>query len=233
MHSLSVIIPAHNEQDRIEKTIIQFIEWYRKKLDWFEIIIVNNGSTDQSHTVIDRISSAFAEVKYLDIPTAGKGLAIKHGISHALGEFVLIADADCSTDPLEVLKLLKKAATGSDIVIGSRNLPQSITERALLRKLIAAPMNLFANVYLSTRVSDHFCGFKLFTNEAASAIFKLQRIKGYSYDPEILYIARIHNFEISEIPIVWQEKPNSRIKFMDIFRILFDILIIRKIHNKV
>lgn len=231
MPELSIIIPAHNEQDRIEPTVREYVQWCKaQKIAW-EMILVNSASQDKTDNIIKRLAKEFLEIKCITLEIAGKGLAVKTGVLRAGGKYILFTDADCATLPNEVSKLILHIKQDNDLVIGTRNSSGLDVKRSFIRKTLAKIMNSFTNIYLKTELSDHYCGFKLFTAESAKKIFSIQKIDGYSFDPEILFVANKLGYKIAEVPIKWEEKPGSKLRIFSIFEILFDLLRIKKLHG--
>ena len=231
MNKLSIVIPAYNEQDRLKETCEKYSSWCRSEAILFEIIIVNNGSIDGTANLITNLTEADKDLKGFTLPAPGKGLAVKTGVLCAKGDYILVTDADCATEPDQILKLMWQLNAGMDIAIGSRNMPTSFAPRSLQRKLISKIMNFVSNSYLNTGISDHFCGFKLFTREFGESVYARQKITGFSADPEILFIAQQSGYQISEVPIKWQEKPGSKIRVTSICQIVWDLLMIKQLHK--
>jgi dolichyl-phosphate beta-glucosyltransferase len=231
MTRLSIVIPAYNEQFRLKNTCEEYKNWCVIKAIPFEIIIVNNGSRDNTERLVNLLSQRHQNIKGITLSEPGKGLAVKTGVLCSKGDYILVADADCATKPDQIAKLIRRLEEGADLAIGSRNIKPYIVSRSAPRKLIATVMNYLANFYLQTRISDHFCGFKMYKKQSAQDIFARQKIIGFSADPEVLFIAQKFGYEISEVPIEWREQPGSKVKLRDIFRIIWDLLSIKDLHR--
>jgi dolichyl-phosphate beta-glucosyltransferase len=231
MLELSIIIPAHNEQNCLEGTVKEYAQWCRvQKFSW-EIILVDSCSQDKTSDIIKQFNEEMEEIKCTSIKIGGKGSAIKKGLSKAKGKYILFTDADCSVLPDDINILMVHLKKDSDIAIGNRHISESNVDRSFARNSISKSINFLTSIYLKTNITDHFCGFKLFTAEVARKIFYMQRIKGFSFDPEILFIAKKLGYKITEAPITWKEKPDSKLHFFSIFKIIFDILRIKKLHK--
>jgi dolichyl-phosphate beta-glucosyltransferase len=228
---LSVIVPAFNEEKRILSTLERIHTFLSTRSDETEVIVVDDGSTDCTREVT---KEAFSKYKIshrliLNGQNRGKGYSIKNGMLDAKGDYVFFTDADEST-PIETVDLfIKTIDTGFDIVIGSRALPDSKIEirQNVLRELMGKCFNRLARLLTIRGIHDSQCGFKCFKREVACRLFSLQKIDGFSFDVEILYLAQKFGYKIAEIPITWRNSPASTVRiatdpikmFWDLFRI--------------
>ena len=232
---LSVVIPAYNEEERISQTLEHMISFLKRQGYRSEIIVVDDGSTDQTSVAASQQLKDFSHRILRNSPHQGKGAAVKRGMLAAVGEYLLFSDADMSTPIEEVgrfIDLLKKG--NYDCVIGSRALPESQLEvrQGLFRETIGKIFNFLARRLSFQGISDSQCGFKCFKREAAHDLFGRQRLKGFSFDAEILYLAQRRGYRILEAPVIWRNSAKSRVQILsDPFRMFFDLLRIRRLHR--
>lgn len=229
---LSVIIPAYNEEKRIRKTLELIVTYLDKKKHNYEIIVVNDGSTDKTkEVVLECIKDARnKKIKIQSNPcNKGKGYSVKQGFLAATKLWVLFTDADLST-PIEELETCIRHAGTAAVVIGSRNLPMSqiVVKQPFLRSTLGKLFPSFVRLLLLPKIRDSQCGFKLFRKDVAAAIAQRQRIDGFCFDVEQLYIARQLGFVIQEVPITWSNDERSKIHVVrDSILMFFDLLRIR------
>lgn len=226
---LSLIIPVYNEEKRIHnlKSIISYVK-KNKKIS--EIIIVNDGSTDKTNKLLKDIAGTHPITIISYKKNRGKGYAIKKGVLAAKGTHVVFIDIDLST-PLSTIGPLVKQIPHFDIVIGTRkNKEAKLKQRQpLLRELMGKSFTFLSQTLLRVYVTDFTCGFKCFTKKAAVKIFSQQRIERWSFDAEALFLAKKLNFSIGELPVVWKNDPNTKVKFpQDILISIYELLIIIK-----
>jgi dolichyl-phosphate beta-glucosyltransferase len=200
----SIVIPAYNEANRIPRTLERVLAFIKAKSWDAEVIVVNDGSTDETAAVVRRFSAQYPAVCLIDNPVnCGKGQAIRDGVRHATGDVILFTDADNSTPIEDIEKLLPALADGADIAIGSRWVdPKLQTEpQPWYRRLNGRVYNLLLRTILGMDFKDTQNGFKAFTRQAAKSIFSLQKIAGWGFDAETLYLARNFGFTVREIPV--------------------------------
>ena len=219
MSSLSIIIPAYNEEARLGLTLEKIAEaWNRKQmrnLELKQIIVANDGSTDRTKEIAESWTPRLpVEVAQLD-RNRGKGAAVRAGVQRANAELVLIYDADGAAPILEVNKLCTELQKESaDIAIGSRlGTADSLVTMSLLRRLIGRVYHALC-ASLVPNLKDTACGCKLFKTEIAKKLFKLQRIDRFSFDVEILAIALIKKYRIVEVPLSWTAIPESKVRLV-------------------
>ncbi len=231
---LSIVIPAFNEETRILPTLEQIGLFLVAEGLNAEILVVNDGSTDRTPEVVeDRISSfkSIATLRVLQNPgNRGKGYSVRHGMLRAQGERVLFTDSDLSS-PIEEYRKLAAPLDGGEasIAFGSRGLKESLvqTHQSWWREYSGRTFNIIVRTIAGLPFRDTQCGFKLFTGEAARAVFPLQTIDGFGFDVEILYIARKLGFRIVEIPVVWRDVAGSRVRLSSGARAFLDVLRVR------
>jgi len=224
---ISIIIPAYNEEKRINKTLETILSYLQKKKYDYELIVVNDGSTDKTKDVVLEFKNK--QITVIDnLKNMGKGYSVKHGFLAATKEWILFSDADLST-PIEELETFFRYKD-YDVIIGSRNLPDSliVVKQPLLRSTLGKIFPFFVQMLLLPGIRDSQCGFKLFRKDAAKKIAALQTIDGFCFDAEQLYIAKKFGFKIKEVPISWHNDERSKIKIVkDSVRMFVDLVRIR------
>lgn len=200
MVKLSIVIPCYNEEKRIEKTLEVILKYLKSKKYSFELIVVNDGSKDNTEKVVRK----FRKIKLISYsPNQGKGYAVRKGVLNSKGDYVLFCDADLST-PIEELEKLIKFVKDFDVVIASRAVKESDVEALGYRKFIGRGFAFLVNLLAVRGINDTQCGFKLFTKEAARKIFSKQRIDGWAFDVELLFLARKFGYKIKEVGVKWK-----------------------------
>jgi dolichyl-phosphate beta-glucosyltransferase len=211
---LSIVVPAYNEQARIGLTLIRTLEYLRQRSKSYELIVVDDGSTDETCRVVTEVAAGDERVRLLVQPqNRGKGAAVRRGVLEARGAYVLFMDADLATPIEEVETLLLYAHDGYDVVIGSRGLAASDIRRRQprARELMGRVFNLIVRSALLGGFRDTQCGFKLFSRAAARDLFGRQTIDGFAFDVEVLLLAKQSGLRIREVPVVWYHAPNSKV----------------------
>ena len=229
--NLSVVIPAYNEQTRIESTLRSVEDYLLNHAPAHEILVVNDGSTDGTLDVLQRLSDGISNLRILSYDqNMGKGYAVRKGMLAASGEMILLSDADLAA-PIEELPRLQAALSkGADVAIGSRDLPDSVRQvhQSSFREAGGRALNLLIQALAVPGIADTQCGFKLFTRPCAQAVFPHCFLNRFSFDVEVLYIARRLGFELAEIPINWAHKEGSKVNpINDGIRIVMDLVRIR------
>lgn len=189
---LSIVIPAYNERSRLSKTVRGTIEWCFRSVPSYEIIIVDDGSSDDTLAIAKSFSESIDRVFTLERPHLGKGAAVKEGMLSATRNYILFMDADGATPMEETGKLLAKMEEGFPVAIGSRAAggPMETTViSSFHRKLIGRIFATLVNLLAIPGIKDSQCGFKMFRKEAAKMLFRLQECNGFAFDVEILYLA--------------------------------------------
>ena len=210
----SIVIPAYNESERICNALDRVLEYIQQQRWDAEVIVVNDGSRDNTAELVRRYAAQHPAVRLLENPgNRGKGYSVRNGMSAASGELLLFTDADLSAPITEAGKLLAALADGADVAIGSRWMDPALqTERQpLYRQAAGRIFNLLLRVILGLRYKDTQCGFKAFTRRAAGFIFARQRIERWGFDPEILFIAGKMGLKIREVPVRWAHDVRSKI----------------------
>jgi len=232
---LSVIIPAYNEADHLPATLEDAYAWLRGHFDGtFEILVVDDGSRDATADSVEALMGRMPEMKLIRQPVNhGKGAAVRRGMLEADGAVRLFMDADHATHISELAKVLPVIQVGADVVIGSRQHPDSeiAQHQPWLREHMGKAFNLMMRIIIGLEMKDSQCGFKVFTTEAAQEIFSRQQLDGFSFDVEVLYLAAALQFNTVDIPVRWVNEPNSKVRILlDPLVMFIDLLRIRMIH---
>ncbi len=228
---LSILIPAYNEGKRIPKFLGELINFSSLNLERFEIIIIDDGSNDDTKDVVRSIIKNQENVRLISYSeNKGKGHAVLMGVLKARGEFVLFIDADGSIKPEEISNMYTFYRKNKyDIIVGSRiSLASNITNpQPLRRRLMSKIFNLYSNILFRININDLLCGFKGFTKNAAIQVFKNLKAFRWEFDVEILYLARKNKLKVYQLPIEWKHEEGSKIKPLDPIFILLNLIVLR------
>ncbi|MFN7016101.1 MAG: dolichyl-phosphate beta-glucosyltransferase [Fimbriimonadales bacterium] len=228
---LSVVIPAYNEETRIERTLQRIVEYLNGRGETYEILVVSDGSTDATESLVQRFAATHPQVQLLAYqPNRGKGYAVRYGILRARGERVLFSDADLATPIEELEKLEPYLDRGYSIAIGSRPLRESqlVVRQPFYREIAGRLFNKVVQLLAVRGIHDTQCGFKLFTRKAAYDIFSRCRLDGFSFDFESLFYAQRLGYPIAEVPIRWMHQEGSKVRLLrDGLRMLRDLVCLR------
>jgi dolichyl-phosphate beta-glucosyltransferase len=238
MH-LSIVIPAYNEKDNIEKQVLNQVHLYLKKQPYqYQVIIVDDGSTDGSPELLGKFVANKKHWQLIRNPHQGKAQTVATGVSQAQGNLVLFTDFDQATPISEIEKLLPFIGRGYDVIIGSREVKGSKREKEpWYRHLMGRGFNLFVKLFTIKGIRDTQCGFKLFKTEVAQELFAALVVYGPraettaftgAFDVELLYLAQKRGYRIAEVPIHWQHIPTTRVNpIKDSIRMFLDLVRIR------
>ena len=229
---LSVVIPAYNEEARIADTLREVVSYLGAQAYTWEVLVVDDGSSDATASLVKRASEECSDVHLVSVPHGGKGWAVNHGMLWASGEYRFLCDADLSMPVEQVSRFLPPQADHFDIAIGSREASGSrrIGE-PYRRHLMGRVYNLLVQLLAMPGLSDTQCGFKCFRRQAAQEIFPMQRLYGFAFDVEILFLARKRRLRIREVPIDWYYHAESKVKpLKDSLAMSMDILRLRWCH---
>jgi dolichyl-phosphate beta-glucosyltransferase len=229
---LSLVIPAFNEEKRLGATVAASIEWCKSQNWTYEIVIVDDGSSDSTLSLAKSFQATLPGVRAIACPHQGKGAAVRAGMLSAAGRYVLFMDADGATPLSQTKKLISPLERGSDVAIGSRNSEQSEAEMSPMRRLVGGLFARAVHLLAVGGIADSQCGFKMFRREVVAPVFARQQLQGFAFDVEILFIARRLGLGIVEVPIQWEAQPDSKVRiFRDAARMLWDISSVRWIHR--
>ncbi len=234
--NLSVVIPAYNEAERLPATLTRVREYLDRNARGYEVVVVNDGSTDATAEVVEELALTWPELRLLNNPgNRGKGFSVRNGVLNSRGDLVLFSDADLST-PIEELEKLVPKLDEFQVVIGSRGVKEADIQvrQPAHRELLGRAFNLAFQALLLPGIRDSQCGFKLFCRSAAMSSFGRATIDGFGFDGEVLYIARRLGFAICEVPVVWRNDERSKVSAIkDGTRMLSDLVTTRIRHRKV
>jgi len=235
--ALSVVIPVYNEAWNVAEAIRRVEAYRRVKNQAWEILVVNDGSRDNTKELaenyIRRENLGHARVLSFE-KNRGKGAAVREGVLASRGKYILLTDADLSSPIKEVDKLVRSLDFGTDVAIGSRAVRSrdADVQQTWKRALSGRIFNFLVRFTVLPGIRDTQCGFKCFSRKAALDIFSVQKLDGFSFDVEALYLARRKRYKISEIPVMWRQGDKTSVHlFHDSFRMASDLLKIRKIHG--
>jgi glycosyltransferase involved in cell wall biosynthesis len=212
--SYSFIIPAYNESERLRVSLPKILDYVREQQLVCEVIVVNDGSVDDTADVVRDFMALHPEIQLIENPgNRGKGYSVRNGMLHGQGDILLFTDADLSSPIYEAGKLFAALQEGADVAIGSRWLQSELqTERQpWYRQLYGRLFNLALRISLGLKYRDTQCGFKAFRREAARTIFTRQRVERWGFDPELLFLASKFNLRTIEIPVEWAHDHRSKI----------------------
>lgn len=227
----SIIIPAYNEADRLRASLPQLLAYISTQHWQAEVIVVNDGSRDETASVVRAFSRANPVVRLIENPgNRGKGFSVRNGMLQGRGDILLFSDADFSSPVEEMPKIIDAILAGADVAIGSRWLrPELQSERQpLKRQVFGRIFNLLLRTILGLKYKDTQCGFKAFSQRAAQLLFAAQQVERWGFDPELLFLASRFGLRVREVPVRWAHDEGSRIHpLRDGSRMFLDMLSIR------
>jgi len=228
---LSIIIPSYNEEARLPGTLQRIAEYLPTLGLRTEVLVVDDGSTDRTAAVAESFHGKLTGLRVLSNGTnRGKGYSVRHGMLEAQGDMVLFTDADLSAPIEESDKLLTALNNGYDVAIGSRAMDRSLisTHQSIFREFAGIIFNKIVRIVLRLPFVDTQCGFKAFRRERTRIIFEQQRIEGFGFDPELLYLARHYGLRAIEIPVRWGHSEATTVNMLgDSLKMFADIFTIR------
>lgn len=239
---LSIIIPAFREATRIGPTLETVYEYLKKAPYQSEVIVVDDGSPDNT---VDVVRQAFASLPKSEQVrfrlcelghNRGKGAAVQAGMMNATGTIRIFTDADLSTPIYEIKKVITAIEEGGfDIVVGSRALEGRTlvkVHQPWYREMMGRFFNLLVQIFVIRGIKDTQCGFKGFTAAAATALFGQQKVMGFSFDVEILYLAKQAGYEVKEVAVEWSNDERTTVGALsDSTKMFYEILRIRRLHR--
>jgi dolichyl-phosphate beta-glucosyltransferase len=227
----SIVIPAYNESARIPATLASVVECVRAHGWDAEVLVVNDGSEDQTAALVRAFASNAPEVRLIENPgNRGKGYSVRAGMLEARGEIAMFTDSDLSAPIEEAERLFTAIEGGADIAIGSRWLERGrqTHRQPLYRQFFGRCFNAVTRMVMGLHFADTQCGFKAFTREAAQTVFQLQTIERWGFDPEILFIALKRGYQIQEVAVSWAHDERTRMSYLkDGMKMLEEIAVIR------
>ena len=229
---ISLVIPAYNEETRIVKSLQKAIDYLDASGKSYEIILVDDGSKD---TTVLLASSFEPKVKVIRQPkNIGKGAAVRTGMLASVGDICFFSDADLSTPIYEMTKLTKIIDAGADICIGSRAVDRSMVKehQPFYRESMGKVFNYLVQFIVMKGIKDTQCGFKAFSRKAVNAVFPVAKIDGFSFDVEILYLARKAGLRIDQCSVEWYNDMRSTVNpIKDSIKMIIELFRIRRLHK--
>ena len=218
---LSIIIPAFNEAQRLPQTLQAIAEYLTTDQRTVEIIVVDDGSTDHTRELATHQALTVRVISHGR--NLGKGAAVRTGMLAARGQWRYLCDADLSTPITELAKFWAQREH-FDVIIGSRRLPGARIEKSQTwwKESLGQLGNALIRMVVAPGLHDTRCGFKLF-HHRTNVLFQCQRINGWTYDDEIIYLARKFGFRLTEVPVRWINDTRTKVKFIDYFTTLIDL----------
>jgi dolichyl-phosphate beta-glucosyltransferase len=228
---LSIVLPAFNEESRLEPTVREAVGYCRDSGRSFELIVVDDGSRDGTSALVLKLGDEFRELRLIRLAANhGKGYAVRSGVINSRGKAVLIADSDGATPIGEIVRLEAALAAGADVAIGSRGIhAEGVKVRAkLYRHVMGRIFHGLVETLTVRGIRDTQCGFKLFRGSVAQDLFTRMRMSGFSFDVEVLLMAQRLGYRIAEVPVNWTHRPGSKVSLtMDSVRMARDLFVIR------
>ncbi|MEI8060783.1 MAG: dolichyl-phosphate beta-glucosyltransferase [Candidatus Berkelbacteria bacterium] len=210
---LSIVIPAYKEQERIHKSLDAIIDFHKDHNFSIEVLIVLDGTPDNTLAAAEKYRSVIPGLKIIDRKeNKGKGYTVRQGMLEAKGKYILFTDADNAT-PIDQVDKLLKYKDEYPVIIGSRYISggKLAIPQSFVRKFGGRALNLVIQSLAVGGIHDTQCGFKMFEHDAAKEIFKRMTFERFSFDIEILAIARVHKYKVKEVGITWYDDPHSTV----------------------
>ena len=228
--ALSIILPAYNEGPKVKASVGKIEERMRLWDISYELIVVDDGSCDDTLKMVRECASDRIRVFSYE-RNQGKGYAVQYGMLRAKGEYRIFMDVDLSTSLEEMEKFFNEIRKKEfDVVIGTRKADPSLQKirQPFYRRFLGGVFTKLSGFFVGCAISDFTCGFKMYTKSAAEIIFKRQRISGWSFDTELIYIAALHGLKIRELPVVWSHDSDTKVRVIqDIISSLLGLFKIR------
>ena len=210
---LSVVIPAFNEEARIQLTLERVVEFLTAESYPWEVVVADDGSTDATARLVGEVASSHNNVQLLSLEHRGKGWAVKHGMLMAVGEYRLLCDADLSVPIDQVERLLPPQTRDVDIAMGSREQPDSQRfGEPVHRHLMGRIYNGLVRFLAVPGLKDTQCGFKCYRGEIVPRLFGAQRMEGFAFDAEVMFLAWKAGLTIREIGVDWYYGQGSKVR---------------------
>jgi glycosyltransferase involved in cell wall biosynthesis len=230
---LSIVIPAYNEALRLGSTLEKVRQYLESRNYSGELIVVDDGSTDQTGQLLEEVQRLHPAVRVLrNNSNRGKGFSVRRGVLEARGELVLFTDADLSAPIEETNKLLAALeSSGADAVVGSRALQRRLigVHQPWWREWAGRAFNWLVRFFTGLKIHDTQCGLKLFRRLSTRRAFELQRVNGFGFDPEVLFLIERLGGRVVEVPVRWNDSPATKVRFLrDAVRMFLDLLARRK-----
>lgn len=232
---ISLIIPAYNEEKRIKRTLLDYNRFLQNNYNDYEIIVVCDGCSDQTPIIVKNFTENNNRIILLEFEhRLGKGGGLIEGFKHTTGEIIGFTDADGATSPLEFKKLIESVMRGNSVAIGSRKIEGAkiTVHQSKDREFASKVFNTLVNIMFELDVKDTQCGAKVFEKEVIHKILPFLITRGFEIDIELLWRAKKANYELKEIPIVWEHKEEPTFNFKFIPNMFVGLLKLRISMNK-
>jgi glycosyltransferase involved in cell wall biosynthesis len=227
---LSIVIPAYNEEERLPRAMARIQDYLAAQDFSAEIIVVDDGSTDGTAAVAEEWCALQPSLRLLrNEGNRGKGFSVRRGMLAARGRVALFTDADLSA-PIDEAKKLLNALADADVAIGSRAIDRGLIEvhQSGMRERAGMIFNFIVRIMTGLPFADTQCGFKAFRQERCQRVFEQQRVEGFGFDPEVLFLAQRQGLRIAEIPVRWAHDPATKVHVVrDSLRMFADLFVIR------
>jgi dolichyl-phosphate beta-glucosyltransferase len=228
---LSVVIPAFDEEGRIERTLQGAMDYLARRHPSFELLVVDDGSRDRTRELARRFEIEDTRVRVVSLPeNLGKGAAVRHGVMASRGDRVLVMDADLATPMDELEKLSAALDRGADVAIGSRGMPGSELRRSQgkIRETMGKTFNAIVQRVVLSGIRDTQCGFKLWRGDVARSVFGEASVDRYAFDVETLLVALDRGLRVDEVAVAWAHDPDSKVSPVgDAAQMLVDVVRLR------
>lgn len=227
---LSIIIPVYNEQKRVKEGVEAALNYCADHEPSYEVVVVDDGSQDETLKILNRMSETHPNLRVVAAPHGGKGWALRQGVFASQGQWLFLCDVDFSMPVQEIERFKPAMERNAPVIIASRELRGSIrVDEPAYRHLMGRVFNFLVRMFAVKGIQDTQCGFKCFRRDAARNLFSLQRIYGWGFDVELLFVAQKHGYTIEEVPITWYYRDNSKVQpVKDTFRMLDEIFQVRR-----
>lgn len=226
---LSIVLPAYNEERRLPASLERLHAYAQSLEREVEVIVVENGSTDRTSAVVEEMQRRIPYLRLLHVAARGKGWAVRRGMLAATGDHIMFCDVDFSMPVEEIGKFTALLDQGAPIVIASRELATARRHHEPVRRhVMGRVFNRLVQLFIVGGIDDTQCGFKAFQRPVARDLFSIQRIPGWGFDVEILYLARKRGYRVQQLAIDWYYDADSRVEGMrDSLSMLGEVLRIR------
>ncbi|MBQ6342220.1 MAG: glycosyltransferase family 2 protein [Anaerolineaceae bacterium] len=232
---LSLILPAYNEEKRLPECMEKVAKFIKQRGEPIEVLLVENGSHDRTYEMALEYAKKYPWLKVFHEETPGKGNAVRRGMLEGRGKYRMFADVDFSMPIDEISRFIPPELSDYQVAIGSREVKGAVRyNEPAIRHFTGRVFNLIVRILLGLPgIHDTQCGFKSFSAEAAEKLFSVQRINGWAFDAEVLFLAKQYGYKIIEVPVQWYYDGNSKINVIqDSIKMFRELLQIRANYRK-
>ena len=228
----SIVIPAYNEGERIGTTLDKIRNYLASKRFIAEVVVVDDGSTDNTPGLLRAAAAGWAEFRILtNARNRGKGFSVRRGVLEAKGAFVLFSDADLSGPIEEADKLMAALeSAAADVAVASRALDRGLVgvRQPLRREYAGRFFNMLVRLFTGLKIRDTQCGLKLFRRGSTRHAFESQQVTGFGFDPELLFLIERRGGKVVEVPVRWNDNPATKVRFLrDSAQMFLDLVAVR------